>query len=419
MKLQIPYNRNPHQAEFHADLTTKLLHLSSGFGGGKTFGLVMKLLQLSAINKYCDGGLLCPTYGDFKKDVLPIFEDIFENANIKNWNYHKGDHYFTLPWTKRKLWVATAENKLRGPNWGYAGINEVTLIPLVRYREVLGRVRDKRSSISQIASVGTPEGTQSEYHDFFIENPPDDPRMSVRIIYGDTRDNAENLDPAYIAMLETAYDKVMIDAYLRGLWVNMTGNQFYYAYDPAKNHDKTITEIPSAIVHCALDFNVDYMTATLWHLFDNKLYGFNEIVLPSNADTQKMANALKARGYTPDRTIIYPDPAGQARSTKGQPDHTILKNAGFEIKARSAQPRFRQRQLNVNNLLDKATITFNPDTMPTLKKDLEGVEQDTVTLEKVKDNPKLTHASDGLDYLCDILFEFSGKKPQAKIMRVR
>ena len=80
------------------------------------------------------------------------------------------------------------------------------------------------------------------------------------------------------------------------------------------------------------------MTATLWHLFDNKLYGFNEIVLPSNADTQKMANALKARGYTPDRTIIYPDPAGQARSTKGQPDHTILRNAGFEIKARSAQP---------------------------------------------------------------------------------
>jgi len=89
------------------------------------------------------------------------------------------------------------------------------------------------------------------------------------------------------------------------------------------------------------------------------------------------------------------------------------------VRARSSQPRFRQRQLNVNNLLDKGIVLFNPDKMPTLKKDFEGVEQDPITLEKSKKNPKLTHASDGFDYMCDILFEFSGKKPTTKIMRVR
>lgn len=418
MKLQLEYKRNLHQNEFHADLTTKLLHLSTGFAGGKTFGLVMKAMQLSAINKYCDGGLLAPTYGEFKKDVLPTFEHICEENKIK-FNYHRTDHYFTFPWSKRKLWVASGEQKLRGPNWGYAVINELTLIPLVRYREVMGRVRDRRAVISQIASVGTPEGTASDYYGFFIENPPQDPRLSVRVIYGDTRDNAHNLDPAYIPMLEASYDKTMIDAYLKGLWINMNGNQFYYSYDPVKNHDKEITEVPGAIVHCFLDFNVEHMTATLWHLFGDVLYGFDEIVLTNNADTQKMANALKARGYSPDRTFIYPDPAGSARSTKGQPDHVILRNAGFEVKARSTQPRMRQRQLNVNNLLDKGRIKFNPDKLTTLKKDLEGVEQDPVSLDKVKDNPKLTHASDGLDYGCDILFEFSGKKPENKVIKIR
>lgn len=419
MKLQLEYKRNVHQEAFHSDLTTKLLHLSTGFGGGKSFGLAMKLMQLSAINKYADGGLVCPTYGDFRKDMLPIFEDILERANVKKWSYHRTDHYFTFPWTKRKLWVASGEQKLRGPNWGYAGANEVTLMPIVRYKEMMGRVRDRRTTIPQIVTVGTPEGTDSEYYDFFIENPPQDPRLSIRIIYGDTRDNAANLDPGYVAMLETAYDKVMVDAYLRGLWVNMKGNRFYYAHNPDVNHDKDIREDPMALVHCALDFNVEHMTATLWHNFGDQILGFDEIVLDNNADTHKMTQALKARGYLPGRTIIYPDPAGSARSTKGQPDHTILKNAGFDIKARSAQPRLRQRQLNVNNLLDKARIIFNPDRMPTLKKDLEGVEQNPVTLDKVKTNPKLTHASDGLDYLCDILFEFSGKKPEHKSITVR
>jgi hypothetical protein len=57
--------------------------------------------------------------------------------------------------------------------------------------------------------------------------------------------------------------------------------------------------------------------------------------------------------------------------------------------------------------------------MLSLRKDLQAVEQDPVTLEKSKKNPKLTHASDGLDYGCDILFEFSGKKPKSEVVRFR
>lgn len=384
---------------------------------GKSYGLVMKAFQLSYINKHTDGGLVVPTYTDFNKDMMPLFEDILAANNIPL-KYHGQKHYFQFPWTKKKLWVATGNKKLRGPNWGYAVINELTLMPLLRYREVMGRVRDKKAVLPQIASVGTPEGIASEYYDFFIENPPKD--MSFNIVYGDTRDNAENLSSNYISMLENTYDSVMLNSYLKGLWVNMNAHQFYYSYDPDKNHDKTLKHDDARLVYCAMDFNVDYMTATFWHKGNDGLLGFDEIVIEKNADTYKMVDAMQARGYTPQNTIVYPDPAGKARSTKGTSDHKILRDMKkYRVVAKLKAPDMRERQLNVNNLLDKAILRFNPDTMPTFKKDMLAVEQDTATLGKVKDNEKLTHASDGLDYLADNLYPFKGKKRESRVVKFR
>lgn len=416
MKLNIRYKRNPHQREFDEDLTSTFLHLSTGFGGGKSHALVMKMLKLSYLNAPYSGGLMAPTYGELKRDIIPIFEDVFDKNNLRRHiKYHGTDHYYTFPWTKGRLYLFSAENQLRGPNLAYFGINEATLIKHERYKEAIGRVRVRGALYPQIASVGTPEGIGNYVYETFVEKPMQD----SRIIYGDTRDNADNLSPTYIKSLENSYDKTMLDAYLRGLWVNMNGHQFYYAYTTEKNEDRRIVHRPDLPVLVGLDFNVDYMTATLWHQVDGRLAGFGEIVLPSNADTQKMGEALIARGFTPNRTTIYPDPAGAARSTKGRPDHVILRDLGFNVISRAAAPRMRERQLNMNNLLDKGVIQFNPDAMPTLRKDFQSVEQDPVTLEKVKKNPKLTHASDGVDYMADIIYPFSGRRTESVVLTYR
>jgi hypothetical protein len=214
----------------------------------------------------------------------------------------------------------------------------------------------------------------------------------------------------------------MLDAYMKGMWVNLNGNRFYYSYDAKRNDwnyqyqnmDETRT------VHCFMDFNVENMVCTQWHLIGNQLFGIDEILIPNNADTAKMAQALINRGYTPDRTILYPDPAGNQRSTRGLPDIQILRNAGFhQIKVKPAHPTFRQRQLNVNNALEKGWIHVDPIRQPTLKRDLLAVEQDTATNEKVKKNPKLTHASDGLDYGCDFIFPFSGQRSLPSVVKFR
>lgn len=47
------------------------------------------------------------------------------------------------------------------------------------------------------------------------------------------------------------------------------------------------------------------------------------------------------------------------------------------------------------------------------------LEQDPITLEKMKANPKLTHFSDGLDYMTDILFPFSGDAKATTVGKLR
>lgn len=434
-KFVIKYKQNPHQADFHNDIESKFLHLSSGFGGGKSFALVMKAFQLLKLNKGLSGGLIDRSIADYKKDVLPLIEEICDVNKIR-YRYHRTDKWFLFPWSRGKLFVASAEKKIRGPNWAFACINEATLITHERYKEVLGRVRLKRAPCPQIASCGTPEGKDNWAYDFFI----DAPKPKSRIIFGDTRNNLENLADDYVATLEASYDPIMLDAYLRGLFVNMKGNRFYYAYDPGRNDDARI-EPDGGEVHVSLDYNVAPMVATLWNvrivkrwvgdhavpilnpatgLPERMAVAFDQIVIPDGADTHKMCDAFTARGLDPATTTIYPDPAGKNRRTSGPPDNEILKSHGWwKIKTKLAAPQFRKRQLAVNNLLAKGFIKVHPTKCKALRKDLEGVEQDPATYEKIKSNPDMTHASDGMDYFIDLTFPLSGTKPDSRSTKYR
>lgn len=425
---------NKHQREFMDDTTSKFLLLNSGFGGGKSFGLCMKGFQLSKLNRGIAGGLVVPSFPEFKRDMLPLFEEILETNRIK-YRYHKTEAWFRFPWSKGKLWVATAERKIRGPNWGFMLANEIGLIEHERAKEGFGRVRVKRAPNPQIALVGTPEGTSSWVYEQFVETPM--PRS--RVIYGDTRDNVENLGEDYITMLESSYDPIMLDAYLRGLWVNMKGNRFYYAYDPKKNDNPKLEWIEDLPVAVTLDYNVAPMVATLWHvrplqnsrgiplLFPDgspirKAQAFDQIVIDDGADIHRMDRAMREYGLDPELTTIYPDPAGNSRTTateNAKGNNTQLREKGWRIRTRGAAPRFRQRQLAANNMLAKGLIELNPVKCKALKKDCEGVEQDKATFEKIKDNPKLTHASDGMDYFLDLEFPLSGQKPDHRSTKIR
>jgi len=403
------------QREFFSDDDTRLLHLSAGFGFGKTTILCYKILKLSILNKGFAGGLVCPSYTDFKRDVLPSMEGVCDKHGIK-YRFHGSDHYFEFPWSNGRLYVATAEKKLRGPNWAYAAINELTLIPLIRYQEVIGRVRVRNAPNPQIVSSGTPEGLASDYYEAFVEKP----WKGTKILYGDTRENAENLEAGYIERVMSTYPSQLIDAYIRGLWVNLAGNRFYFEYDPLKNDADNEPDLNQPFI-VAMDFNVDPFTASIWQFDGHSFRGLDEVVLEGGEGykTENMITALKLRGYNGKNSIICPDPAGKNRNTSGRTDVEILQSAGYEVKVRAAAPRFRERQVNMNKLFEKGRIIPHKTKQPKTRKDFMAVEIDPVTLEKVKKNPKLTHLSDGVDYMVDIYAPFNDHRTSYTNTRIR
>lgn len=402
--MKIKYDRLAHQQVFDDDLTSNQCLLTSGFGGGKTFALLMKHLKLTKINRNVASGLFVPTYTEFTRDVSPLMEQILVDNGIDP-VYHKTEHYYRFPWTKAKTYVITCETRIRGPNLGFCSINEPGLISYQRFKEVLGRRRLPNVPVPQLNMAGTPEGTAHWLYEHCVL------KSLAKVVFGDTRKNVF-IDPDYVRQLEQNYDKVMLQAYLEGKFVNMNGAMFYYAFTRAKNCNNEIkwNREKHRQIDICVDFNVQRMTSSAWYHEDGPK-AFDEMVIPDNADTNKMCLMWKARGYTPDVSTVFPDPSGNSRSTKGLSDVKIIESHGYRVRFKPRAPGFRDRQLCVNNLLDKG-LQINPEKCPTLLRDYEGVEQDVATHEKIKDNPELTHASDGADYMLDILYPLSGKKPE-------
>lgn len=444
-KLAYDYSENPAQQEFHTDNLSKILMLLGGYGSGKSYALVMKNAALSYLNQHLRGGCVVPSFPEYKKDLLPAFEDILEQNGIqivgpsqrgfKNAAmYHGTEKWWRFPWSRGKLYVVSAEKRIKGPNWAFATLNEFTLMEKQALLDTLGRVRLKGAPCPQIAGSGTPEGDDHWSFDALVEKPI----PGSKIIYARTVYNMKNLAGDYIGILQGAYDKAMQAAYLEGQFVNMLGNRFYYCHSPAMCRDNTIEWKKDEEVHVSLDYNVSPMCATLWQLdvmldgygrpiIDRVtrepiriLKGFAQIEIEDNADAEKLADALYAFGLEPDLTLIYPDPAGNSRGTKGPPENQQLKARGWHrIRTRLAAPRFRARQLRANAMLERGMIKYHPDHCQGIDKDFRSVKRDPVTGEKDKDNPKLTHYSDGFDYMIDILFPLYGSKPEAGSIKYR
>lgn len=413
MKTRIKYNKNKHQREFDQDLKTFQVFLSSGFGGGKSYALVMKHLKLHWLNKGYPTGLFAPSVPEYKRDVLPQLYDILLENDIQ-FKYVKQDREWYFPFNPRPMIVFTCEARIRGPNLACASINEPGLILKERYDEILGRVRIKGAPYPQINLAGTWEGKANWLYERFYEYEGKD----RKVIFGNTKDNAHNLREGYIEDLYANYDEQLAKAYIEGLPVSLTNRAFYYAFSRERNTDKALKRIPGLHCHIGMDFNVDFGTCTIWHVFDDEAHAFDEIMIPKNASTQKMCDALKARKYNPRDCTVYPDTAGKARDTRGNiTDMAILENNGYSVRFKPRAPYFRDRQLNVCNLLDKGKLKINPTTCPTLLRDLEDVEQAVSDYSKIKDNPKLSHASDGMDYMIDIKFPLSGSKPMTMTPR--
>lgn len=451
MAAQIQFKYLPTQGEMFNDDTTGTMVYSGGLGSGKTYTLVMKALKLSCQNKGFAGGFLCPSYADFKKDVYPTFVEILEKFKVK-YRYHQQDKTFHFPWTKAPLYIFTGEKPIAGPNLAYCLINEYSLINFTRVNEMLRRVRSKHAPNKQRCLAGTPEDIHGWLEEF-IDAQKD--KGDFKIMFADTSENI-HIDDDYRKYLASMLDEQSLKVFAGGQIGRIGGEYFYYSFDKIKTEDKLIVRRPNELIHVGMDFNVGQMTASfshkVWinqrleqHFFDTILLKFesantydlcdsivkrycnspgllekaSQVSQPYFRDQWKSL-PLDIRQLALSNMLITCDASGKNRSTSSpkdiMSDVLVLRSYGFTVRYKRANTRLRKRQLLLNGLLFHGRIKANPDTCKPLLNDWKNVRQKQENYEKVKDKDnKLTHFSDGADYVIDYEYKLPTEMNRKKI----
>jgi hypothetical protein len=210
----------------------------------------------------------------------------------------------------------------------------------------------------------------------------------------------------------------MIEQYVQGKFVNMTGGRAAWAFDRMRHTTEKAVKVKDAPVWVTIDFNVSPMAATLWSriqpqnsIFPHKtLIAWKDIKI-ENSNTYEMADAILAEvSIDDDEVVIFPDPAGASRSTKvktdvEQSDIDILAKKGFKDIRYKSRLSVKDCLNSMNGVLSKDKILINHLACPNLVADLEQcIIKPGTNFEIDKSNSKRTHWLDGMKNMLDYEF---------------
>lgn len=372
----------------------------AGFGAGKTQGAAVKLLNTKVEYPSVDLAYLAPTYPLIRDIFYPMIAVLLTELG---WDYHinRSQNIIHIQGLGN-IYCRTMERPELIVGWevGDAYVDEFDVLTKSKAKLAMNKITarcrqnfpDKKKN--QIFITTTPEGFKATY-EYFKKSPLEDSRLIQMTTYS----NAHNLPHDYIDTLKKQYPSNLIDAYLLGLFVNLTTGSVYYAYN-RERCNTTYLPKPKETIHVGMDFNVYKMAATFGIIRDKTLYIVDEAI--DLRDTPDMIDHIK---HTfPDRKIIvYPDATGKAKSSKSSSlsDHKLLKEAGFLIKAKKSNPLVRDRIVSVNRSLENGNLKINQQRCPFLT---EALEQQTYKNNEPEKEDELEHRLDALGYKCSYLF---------------
>lgn len=182
-------------------------------------------------------------------------------------------------------------------------------------------------------------------------------------------------------------------------------NRVWYAFDRQQNV-RAWTGVTPAVIYVGMDFNIDPMSAVVFHRDKDTLYVIDEIEMYSS-NTQEMVAELQAR-YPSSRIWVYPDPASRQRKTSagGATDLTILQNAGFTVKVPHSHNPIRDGVNAVNSRLCAAGGQRNLFVDPGCRRVIECFDKHSYkpgTTQPDKDSG-YDHMADAIRYAVDFMF---------------
>lgn len=349
----------------------------AGFGAGKTQAAIHRCTSLKLKYPKNNVAYYLPTYDLVRTIAVPRFSEILTDMCIP-FKYLKSDNMMELG--KQGAWgrviFRTMDNpdKIVGYEVADSLVDELDTLPRDKaadvWRKIIARNRQKKhdGSLNTTGVATTPEGFRFVY-DQWVKKV----RAGYRVIHASTWSNKKNLPDGYIAGLEESYPAHLLEAYLKGLFVNLTSGSVYHEFSREKNKTDGIYE-PLETLHIGMDFNVGKMAAVAHVLRrDDEIWAVDEIV--DVLDTPAMVRSIKEK-YPKNPIIVYPDASGGNRKTNNasESDISILRDAGFQVLAPRANGRVRDRILAFNamiNLNGKRRYKVNLWKCPHLVESLE------------------------------------------------
>jgi len=274
----------------------------SGFGGGKTWvgcgSLCHKAWEFPKVRL----GYFAPTYPQIRDIFYPTVDEVAFDWGLKSKIYESNkevDLYYGCQY--RSTIICRSMEKpatIVGFKIGHALIDELDVMATHKaqqaWRKIIARMRFKQAGLLNGIDVATtPEGFKFTYEQFVKEaNKSEAKRKLYGMIQASTYDNEANLPDDYIASLRESYPPQLIEAYLRGQFVNLTSGAVYPDFNRRLNH--TDEEIkPNETLIIGMDFNVLKMAAVVYVNRDGKPLALNELV--GVRDTPTMAKLIMER----------------------------------------------------------------------------------------------------------------------------
>lgn len=358
--MQIKVTATKPQADFLA-LNCKFPAFIAGFGTGKS-----ETMCNSALLDSLEGGsdsliaLYEPTYDLVRLILAPRMEEKLIDWGVR-YKYNKSENIiYTSNGQMGDFVLRTLDNPARivGYESFRAKIDEIDTLKQDHAAEawikIIARNRQKPKTyqktsdkpMNTVSIFSTPEGFRFAYNKW-----KKDPADGYEMIQASTMSNPF-LPDDYVDALRASYPAELIDAYLKGEFVNLTGGTIYNQYTDANLSNEVVAESDHTL-HVGMDFNVQKMAARVFvkrgnneHIVDE----FNELY-----DTTDMIENIKLR-YPNKKIVVYPDASGNNRKSNSADttDIALLRQAGFTVKAPEANPRVKTRINSVNAMFCNA-----------------------------------------------------------------
>lgn len=426
-----PHQRNWWQSEHF------IKAMVAGYGSGKTFIGAKKAIALTLLNQE-PHFWVSPSYKIAKRTSIPTLLELLEGKKRLDttfkFKFNKADNEIRINHRGRrgKIWIGSGEepDSLKGPNVGSATIDEPFIQSKEVFDQMLARVRSPRALRREIGLLGTPEQLNWGYD--ICEGDERD-NYDIEVFNVSTEEN-KALPPEYVERLLRGYTDKMVEAFVKGHFVNLSRGTIYYGF--SKDRNVVRLEDPGHELHVGMDFNVDPMAAVVFWRKGDHMHIVAELEI-ENADTEYMCSVL---GQNHDRTdtsqflrgqvrnflnedgsrrvdTVFPDASGRARATNapaGQSDFTIIRGHGFGLLCKGSNPRVRDRENAVNGKFNpvkgRPTLTIDPDC----KKLIQYLLGHTHEL-RLKQK-QMTHLLDAMGYPVAYLYPIN--KPQVQISQI-